>query len=169
MKTVLVCTLWLVACGSQDAMPLGTPPVGNSPQPAPLAIAACPTATAQLAPGAAGTVSVTLAPIMVSTSATDICLHLDTTGLSRAHFAVATDVRVAGIVSPLTLSLLHLDGTLLVAGWDVTVGQQAPYTWPDLEWSPAAGRQFDVMLRVTARGQSLPAVLTLTLMDPLEA
>src|SRR5262245_3732510 len=131
MKSLLVSLLTLMACGTQDEVPAGSPPGGNAPGPAAPAIAECPTATAQLAPGAARNVSVTLARITVSPGATDICLHLDTTGLSRAHFAVATDVRVAGLISPLTLSLHQLDGTLLVAGWDVSVGQQDPHSWPN--------------------------------------
>lgn len=105
-------------------------------------------------------------PVTAGAAGTSVCMHLDATTLSRAHFMAGLPGR-AGTTSGFQTVLEDASGQVIVNGWDVTVGQTDPMTSANLEWSPPAGVTTDVTLVVTAQ-QATSTTLSLGLLDPLE-
>ncbi|HLM76155.1 MAG TPA: hypothetical protein VK459_25790 [Polyangiaceae bacterium] len=107
-------------------------------------------------------------PVTIDASGFRLCLHLDASLNDTGHF-FATTAYVDGASSPLVLTLLEPDGTLLREGWDVTVGQSDPKTSAHLEWSMPGGEVRDAVLRVTTKAQGTEmTTLGVSLFEPLE-
>jgi hypothetical protein len=125
---------------------------------APDAAADCKT----LAPASAGSPASTKAgPINVDSAGADFCYHLDTRKLGRAH--VMIDAPNASIA----LRLSKPDGTKIVDGWDVPVSSGS---FENLEWSPPAGTELDVVLHVSLKSGAPQknVSVSVSLFDPLE-
>ncbi len=109
----------------------------------------------------------TVGPLGVDTTPLALCLHLDATALTRAHFAAQTDYR-DGTKSYFAESLIDASGTKLVDGWDVTVGQTDPQSATNVEWDAPAGVVTDVTLRISDTTGPNSTKLQLALVDPLD-
>jgi len=98
----------------------------------------------------------------------NVCLRLDASkNLQSGHFAAGTDQQ-AGEASAFTLRLTDPAGTVLLDGWDVSVGQTDPRTFANLELSIPAGEIRDVILEVRAKGPQTATKITVQLFEPLE-
>lgn len=93
------------------------------------------------------------------------CLHLDASANRRAHLMIGSD-RFPGEHAPLTLSLEAPDGTLLVDGWDVAIGQTDTTVFANLELAIEGGTVMDAVLVVD--GQGVGSEIGAALFDPLE-
>jgi hypothetical protein len=106
-------------------------------------------------------------PLALDNNGVSLCVHLDATQLTRAHFAASTDQHV-GATSGFAVALQHTDFTSILDGWDVTFGDAPPQTFQELEWGPPVGTTTDVVLWVHAAGTAATTTVTLDLFDPLE-
>jgi hypothetical protein len=146
--------------------PDAAPPDAGSPDaPDVQAPVLCP-ASITLAPGTPSTpASMEVGPFELGTAS--LCLHLDTRGLIRGHFAASTS-RESGSASSFVLTLADANGTTLVDGWDVTVGTQDPTSFANLEMAMEADLERDVVLTISAKADGAPITdLGLSLFDPL--
>ncbi len=148
--------LVLVGCASEHASGPPSPVVQ-------------PNACAQSVTLVGGTTSAPtpVGPLQLDTSGANLCVRLDATQLSRAHFMASTDQR-AGTTSGFDATLQHTDYTTIVDGWDVSVGETQTQTFLNVEWSPPAGQTTDVVVWVRAAEAPAPATIQLDLFDPLE-
>jgi hypothetical protein len=146
MRRLLVTVLCLSACGGQADNP------------------GCPSRS--LTPASAGApANATVGPLVVDTAGADVCLHLDTRALRRAHFMAETQGE-PGATPSFTMRLSSSDRGTIVTGWDVQLSSGA---FGNLEWSPPAGTELDVMLHVAVKsGAAKVVTVTLALLDPLE-
>ena len=126
---------------------------------------ACPRSA--LAPPSSGRPdSTTIGPLTVDGAGVDFCLHLDTRKLGRAHIMAGTP-NEPGEVSSYRLTLSRPDGSLIVEGWDVNIS--GPQVFTNLEWSPPAKQELDVVLHVASKAaKAKPVTVNVSLFDPLE-
>jgi hypothetical protein len=112
-----------------------------------------------LAPASSGRPASTTATVDATGN---FCYHLDTRNLGRAHLMIdAPDATVA-------LRLSKPDGTKIADGWDVPVSSG---TFENLEWSPPAKTELDVVLHVSLKNGGTPTKgyrVSVSLFDPLE-
>jgi len=156
----------LAGCASK---PAGDDPVDAAPADAPDDVQTpvlCPTSI-PLAPGSPGTpAGMEVGPLELGTAS--FCLHLDTRGLIRGHFMAGTSLRESGDASSFTLTLADTNGTTLVEGWDVSIGNTDTKTFANLEMAMEADLERDVVLTISAKGGTAPVTnLGFSLFDPL--
>ncbi len=159
--------IWLVVlagCASDPSAPAPTLPTPPPPLPTPTN-AAC-SASVPLTPDGTLMASQTV-PLTVDEQGLALCLHLDATGLARAHFMADMPAR-ASTTAAFSTALLDASNHLIVNGWDLSVGQTDPQTSAHLEWSPPAGQVIDVRLWVQSRAGTAATSVAVSLFDPLE-
>ena len=112
-----------------------------------------------------------LGPLVLDADGASVCLHLDATqNLVAAHFAAQTEYQ-AGMASAFTTVLQDTSFLTLQDGWDVTVDDNAPRTFANLEWNAPLHEMTDAVLWIRA---SAPATgtatttLSLSLFEPFE-
>jgi hypothetical protein len=153
--------LLLVGCASQHS----TDP---TPTPTPLPVSPPPACTQSVTlVGAVSTSPTRVGPFVLDAAGADICVRLDATQMQRAHFMASSDERT-GTTSGLDAVLQRPDGTAVLDGWDVSVGETAPKTFLNVEWDPPVGQITDVVVWVRASGAPAGASIELDLFDPLE-
>ena len=118
--------------------------------------------SAQAAP-VANQPAMTIGPLATSGDGTDVCVHLDATGLKRSHFTASTPM-LAGTTSPFAATLEDASFAPIRESWAVSVGQTDPHTMMDLEWDPPMP-VVDVILWVHGPGST---TLALSLIDPFD-
>jgi hypothetical protein len=162
--------LWLVllvGCASDPATaPPGLPPPPD-PLPVPTPMPTPATCTDVTLTGSGTIVASQTLPLTIDTQGIALCVHLDASGLARAHFMAGTPSQ-PGTSSSFESALLDASGQLIVDGWDVSFGGTDPTTRANLEWSPPAGQTTDVKLIVWTRTGSATTNVDLALFDPLE-
>jgi hypothetical protein len=110
----------------------------------------------------------TLGPITIDGAGVNLCMRLDSSQLSRAHFMGGTAYE-DGTASSFVATLERAsDRTTIQDGWDVTVDGTPPRTMVNLEWSPAGGSIVDTILWVRARNAPTTTTIDAALFDPLE-
>jgi hypothetical protein len=92
---------------------------------------------------------VTLPAQTISSTATSWCIHMTADNLV-GEVLIANAPAVAGSVSGLHFSLWQLDDTQLADGSDVVVGNTAPQTVAEVQWSVTAPVERDVVLRAVS-------------------
>ncbi len=163
LGSAIVVALALVACTSQPPASQG-PGSGSGSD--------GPTGQCGVDPIALGTDNSTVAigPDAFGTTGRQLCLELDTHGMYRAHLMADTTSQ-AGDTSAFAEALTQVDGTLILAGWDVGVGDTDTHTFENLEWSPDAGQDQTYSVVLTVAAKSDPAAtttVTIGFFDPLE-
>ena len=84
----------------------------------------------------------------LTSEGTTLCLSLDSTqNLERAHLAAATEIGV-GSASLIEMALFDDEDKIMEEGWDVTVGQSAPKTFANLEYTLPVGQVITAKLFV---------------------
>jgi len=157
----------LVGCASDPAAPApGTPTLPPPPAPLPTPTNAACTSTVSLTPDGTLIASQNVT-VNVDQQGLALCLHLDATALTRAHFMASMPAQPS-TTSSFSTALLDASGQLIVDGWDVTVGQTDPQTSAHLEWSPPAGQVTDVRLWIQTRVGVAATAVSVGLFDPLE-
>ncbi len=160
LASSIVVALSLVACTSR---PPGTGSGSGSDQP---------TGQCGVDPIALGTdtPTVMIGPDAFDTTGRQLCLELDTHGMVRAHLMADTTSQ-PGDTSSFVETLTQSDGTLILAGWDVGIGDTDTHSFQNLEWSPDAGQDqtYSVVLTVAAKADpAATTTLTIGFFDPLE-
>lgn len=155
MMRIGAAALFLVACAADHAKP---PPSAAQP-------GTCTTSASLI--GSTNAMPTTFGPMTIDTAGIVLCAHLDSTQLTRAHFAASTDQR-PGITSGFAATLEHADLTSITDGWDVTVGDAPAQTFLNLEWGPPGGQVIDVVVWFRATAAPASTTISLDLFDPLE-
>ena len=159
MRRLLLVTL--VGCGS-------VPTAAPTPDAAMPAVGHQPAGCAQTITlvGSVTVMSTVIGPLALDADGANICLHLDTTQVSRAHFGVDSDLR-DGDSSLLAATLEHADRSAIVDAWDVTVDGTPPTTHLNLEWNPATSVDVVLWLHAAVTGTQTSS-FGLALFDPLD-
>ncbi len=106
-------------------------------------------------------------PLSLDTSGMDLCIHLDPTGLSRAHFMLDTPPQ-HGTTSEIASRLEDSMFAPILDGWDVTVGMTDPQTSMNLEWDPPTTAPTDIVVWVHGVSGEMSTTITMSLFDPLD-
>lgn len=107
-------------------------------------------------------------PALTSEGVT-LCLSLDSTqNLERAHLAAATEIGM-GAASLIEMALFDDEDKIMEEGWDVTVGQSAPKTFANLEYTLPVGQVTIAKLFVRSlRSSPVSNRLQISFFEPFE-